>query len=58
MDDVKKCSKRGIISLNSNFHKNKLTEDGLFSQCKSCVIRKQKLYDSENREKNLNRIKD
>ena len=58
MDDVKKCSKCGIISLKSNFHKNKLTKDGLFSQCKSCVIQKQKIYDSENREKILNRIQD
>ena len=57
-DLVKKCSKCGIITLKSNFRKNKLTKDGLFSQCKSCVIQKQKIYDSENREKVLNRIKD
>ena len=57
-DLVKECSKCGIISLKSNFHKNKLTKDGLFSQCKSCVIQKRKIYDSENREKILNRIKD
>ena len=43
-DLVKKCSKCGTIYLKSNFHKNKITKDGLFSQCKSCVIQKQKIY--------------
>ena len=50
-DLVKKCSKCGIISLKNNFHKNNLTKGGLFSQCISCVIQKQKKYDFENRGK-------
>ena len=33
---VKKCSECEIISLKSNFHKNKLTEDGCRSACKNC----------------------
>ena len=57
-DLVKKCSKCGIISLKSNFHKNKKSKDGLFSQCNSCVIKKQRIYDSENRERIINRNKD
>ena len=39
---IKKCSKCGIISLKSNFHKNKKSSDGLVSQCKRCVIQKTK----------------
>ena len=57
-DLIKKCSKCGIISVKSNFHKDKKSKDGLFSQCKSCVIHKQKLFDSENRERITNRNKD
>ena len=37
---IKKCSKCGIISLKSNFHKNKKSNDGLVSQCKCCIIQK------------------
>ena len=48
-DSVKKCSKCGIISVKSNFHKDKKSKDKKFSQCRSCVIQKQKLYDFENR---------
>ena len=51
---VKKCCVCGIISLKSNFHKDKKSKDGLFHQCRSCVIKKQKLYDSENRERIIN----
>ena len=36
-DLVKKCLKCGIISLKSNFHKNKNRKDGLQSHCKFCV---------------------
>ena len=55
---VKKCCRCGIISLKSNFHENKNRKDGFCSQCKSSVIQKQKIYDSENREKFLFRVKD
>ena len=44
--------------MKSNFQKNKKSKDGLFSQFKSCVIQKQKIYDSENRERIINRNKD
>ena len=44
--------------MKSIFHKSKLTKDSLLSQWKSCVIQKQKIFDSENREKILNRNKD
>ena len=44
--------------MKSNFHKNLKSSDGLFSQCESCVIQKQRIYDSENRERNINRNKD
>ena len=36
-DLVKKCLKCGMISLKSNFHKNKNRNDGLQSRCKFCV---------------------
>ena len=36
-DLVKKCLKCGIISLKSNFQKNKNRKDGLQSHCKFCV---------------------
>ena len=55
---VEKCLKCGNISIKSNFHKNKLTKDGLCSHCKPCVIQKQKKYDSENRDKILIRVKE
>ena len=62
---VKKCSKCGIVSLRSNFHKNKNMSYGLNTHCKICVIRKQKQYDFDNRDKkreyyqkNRTRIKD
>ena len=56
-DLVKKCSKCGIVKLKSNFHKNNKSKDGLFSYCKYCVIQKQRIYDSENRERIINRKK-
>ena len=57
-DLIKKCSKCGIISLKSNFHKNKKYSDGLVSQCKCCLIQKQRIYESENRERINIRNKD
>ena len=57
-DLVKKCLKCGKISLTSNFHNNKKSKDGLFSQCKFCVIQEQRIYDFENRERIINRNKD
>ena len=56
-DLVKKCSKCGIISLKSNFHKKLKYSDGLQSHCKSCAIQKQRIYDSENRERIISRNK-
>ena len=53
MDDMKRCCKCKMDCLKTNFHK-----DGLFSQCKSCVIQRQKMYDCENREKVLIRNKE
>ena len=49
-DLIKKCSKCGIISLKSNFHKDNKRNDGLFNRCKVC----RKDYYLQNR----NRIKD
>ena len=34
---IKKCSKCGIISLKSNFHKNINKKDGVNSMCKVCM---------------------
>ena len=50
-DLIKKCSKCGNISLKSDFHKNKNRRDGLQPQCKNCILKKQKQYDIENRDK-------
>ena len=57
-DLVKKCSKCGIISLKSNFYKRLKSSDGLRSHCKFCIIKRQRIYDSENRERIINRNKD
>ena len=35
-DLIKKCLKCGIISIKSNFHKNKTMSDGFNPQCKFC----------------------
>ena len=48
-DSVKKCCRCGIISLKTNFHKNKNMKDGLQPYCISCV--KQKQYYNENPDK-------
>ena len=57
-DLVKKCSKCGIVKLKSNFHKRLKSSDGLFAQCKCCVIQKQRIHDFENRERIIIRNKD
>ena len=44
---VKKCFRCGIISLKSNFYKNKTKSDGFATECLSC----RKQYYNENREK-------
>ena len=51
MDDLKRCSNCDNNSLKSNFHKHSTSKFGIHAQCKSCVIPKQKEYDSENKEK-------
>ena len=55
---LKKCSKCGIISSKSNFHKNKLTKSGVRSDCITCRRKyynenqeKSKKYYSENRDR-------
>ena len=59
-DLVKKCSRCGIISLKSNFHKNKNMNDGFQPYCKSCkkkyylenrLLDKHKCYNKENRDR-------
>ena len=50
-DLIKKCSKCGIISLKSNFHKRTKSSDRLQPHCKNCILQKQKQYDNENRDK-------
>ena len=44
---IKKCSKCGIVSLKSNFHKNKKSKDGLHPQCIFC----RKVYYNESRDR-------
>ena len=67
-DLIEKCSKSGIISIKSNFHKNKIMSDGFIAQCKFCtkkynvdnqdrLLKKQKLCDKGNRDKNNTRTK-
>ena len=60
-DLVKKCSKCGIISLKSNFHKDNTRNDSLYNQCKLC--RKDYYLDNQDRIKqyyldNCDRIKE
>ena len=61
-DLMKRCSRCGIISLKSNFHKNKNVSAGFNPQCKFCakkyyvdnqdrLLNIQKLYNKENRDK-------
>ena len=47
MDDIKRCSKFGIISLKPNFHKNKNLSDGLHPRCRTCWKR----YSLDNRDR-------
>ena len=55
---VKNFSGCGFVKMKSNFHKRLKSNDGLFSQCKCCVIQKQRIYDSENRKRFINRTND
>ena len=59
---VKKCCRRGIVKLKSNFHKRTLSKDGLYIQNKVCredcytnisikIIPKQKDYYLENKDR-------
>ena len=57
-DLIKKCSECRIVKLKSNFYKRLKSSDALRSYCKFCVIKKQRIYDSENRERIINRNKD
>ena len=43
-DLFKKCCRCKIISLKSNFHKNKNMSDGFQPNCITCVKQKQKQY--------------
>ena len=52
-DLIKKRSKCGIISLKSNFNKNKNMNDGFQPYCKSCI----KKYYLENRDRLLDKHK-
>ena len=54
---VKKCRSCAIISLKSNFHKNRKSRDGLQSQCKFCVNDYNKNYYIKNRDSELERRK-
>ena len=56
-DLVKKCSKCGIISLKSNFHKNKKLKDGLTSHCNVYKNEYHKNYYNKNRDSELKRRK-
>ena len=52
-DLVKKCSKCGIISLKSNFHKNKNMIDGFQPYWVSCIKKYRKKYYIEHRDLEL-----
>ena len=45
-DLIKKCSKCGIVKLNSNFHRKTKSKDGLDNQCRLCW--KQYYVDNKN----------
>ena len=51
MIQQKKCCKCGIISLKSNFHKNKNMNYGFQPHCISCVKQEQKRYYNESPDK-------
>ena len=50
-EDLKRCSKCGIILLKSNFYAHKLTKYKLYPSCKVCVIQEQNDYYSKNRDR-------
>ena len=52
MDELKKCSKCKMISLKSNFNKDKTKNDGLNPICKVCRIG----YYNEKREQKKNMV--
>ena len=54
IEDLKNCYQCGNILLKSNFLKDKSSNDKLYPRWKICVIRKQKVYHFENREKSMN----
>ena len=56
-DLIKKCCRCGIISLKSNFHKNKKSKDGLTSHCKVCKNEYNRNYYNKNRDSELERRK-
>ena len=54
-DLVLKCSKCGILSLKSNFHKRTKSSDGFESQCKFCVNHCNRNYYCKNHDSELER---
>ena len=52
---MKRCSRRGFISLKSNFHKNKTKNDGLTQHCKLCRKIYRNKYDNEHYDLEINR---
>ena len=54
---VKKCSKCGIISLKSNFHKRSKSIDGLTTHCGFCVNDYNKNFYNKNRDSEIERRK-
>ena len=56
-DLVKKSNKCGIVSLKSNFYKNKTNRDGHRSECRSCCKNYSKKYYYDNQDRLLNKQK-
>lgn len=51
MGDIKKCTKCSQEKSYIHFYSDKSKKSGLSSWCKSCVLKKQKIYQQENRDK-------
>ena len=47
MNDIKRCSKCGIISSKTNFYKDRTKKDGVRSECISCF--EEYFYDNRDR---------